>query len=233
MFDLSQLTPYLQSFVQECCDKPVVYEEKGILNIEGFYWWSLVGFFKPDIILESGVSKGRSTEILARAQQFFKIQRHYAFDIDDALKPNNPGPGKHEAYVRAKLSKYKTKYTYQSSIDGFTEIYNSSPMAKIVAIIDGPKADGPFKDVIRTLAKFTNLQAIGSHDCSLDVRTRDNFAKSCKEFVQSKDVIFTTPKTNRVLSFLNSYIITDVIKSVGAKKADILIDKSNYIGFCI
>ena len=181
-----------------------------------------MGFFKPDIILESGVSKGRSTEILARAQLFFNIQHHYAFDVDN----------KHEAHVRQKLKPYQTNYIIQNSIKGFINIQRDNPIAKVVAIIDGPKADAPFKDTIKILAKFKYLQAIGSHDCCPESKTPAVFSKICSGLFPKKNIIFTNPEINTSISLLNSYIEKDIVTKVGEKKSKDLINRSNYIGLC-
>ena len=93
---IAKLKEHKDSFVQECCKNKVPYEPRGILNIEAFYWWSLVGHYKPDIILESGVFLGRSTDILARAQKFFNIPMHYAFDKSD----------EHAKHVKKKLTSF-------------------------------------------------------------------------------------------------------------------------------
>ena len=209
---------YLDSFVEQCCINKIPYIKKGVLNIEAFYWWSLVGYFKPDVILESGVAYGRSTEVLARAQVFFNIPYHYAFDVDP----------KHYKYVSKKIESYKTVYQIKSSVEGFNEIKNSNPKAKVVSIIDGPKSGGAFANVLKSLSKFPNLCAIGCHDCMPTSRIPPVLKSHCKSLFPERHLMFTNKEINRDIQFVNDYICDEM-----GEKRDELLDRSNYVGLCI
>jgi hypothetical protein len=210
---------YLDGFIEHCCqNNRIPYIKKGVLNIEAFYWWSLVGYFKPDIILESGVAYGRSTEVLARAQEFFKIPYHYAFDIDS----------KHYELVSKKLKPYKTIYQIKGSVEGFDEVRHNNPIAKIVSIIDGPKSGGAFAKVLKTLSKFPNLCGFGCHDCMPTSRIPPVLRSYCETLFPERQLIFTNQEMNKDVQFVNDYI-----KGEMGEKQDELLDRSNYVGLCL
>lgn len=229
---LKSLRDFEESFVDCCCKdteitKHVPYERRGILNIEGFYWWSMVGHFRPDIILESGVYLGRSTEVLARAQQFFNIPLYFAFDKD----PTN------EAHVREKIKSYKTTYEIRSSMDGFREVLERYPDASVVAVIDGPKGDKPLTEVIKICSKFKNCRAVMSHDCMPESKIPPVFINACRKYWPNSAVLITNPKMNERLEYLNDFILKDMAttyseKQKGDIKIDELLTRSHYVGLC-
>lgn len=228
MFDLNKLLVHKKSFIENCCTNLVSYEPRGILNIEAFYWWALVGHYKPDIILESGVFMGRSTEILARAQQFFNIPHHYAFDVDVT----------HETYVRDKLKLYKTHYAIQDSFVGFQDIISNNTDKKYVAIIDGPKGKTPLTNLIRLLSGG-NCCAIASHDCMPGSKIPDVFIHACQELLPDSDVVITSPEDNSDIQELNDFImkgITQYHMNIFGRhfqnKINPLLNRSNYVGLC-
>lgn len=208
---------FIPDFIKCCCEgsNRIPYVEKGILNIEAFYWWSLIAFFKPDIILESGVSKGRSTEIIARAQDHYNIPKHYAFDID-----NN-----HEKFVRQKLHSYQTVYSIMDSADGFNEVLIKE-RGTVVVIMDGPKSASGIKSVFKILHKYSDrILAVGCHDCEPGSKVRNAFAANAKKFIKNNDVIFT--EIDHDFDILNSYINKDIAKS---EKLCELFEKSYFVG---
>jgi hypothetical protein len=211
---------YIDSFINQCCktDK-IPYIKKGILNLEAFYWWSLVGHYKPDIILESGVSSGRSSEVLSRAQIYFNVPYYYAFDVSS----------EHHESVRTKLQKYKCIYTIKNSIKGFTDVYNEHPTSSFLVIIDGPKSIGPLSKLLKTISKFDKVLAVGCHDCCENSEIRYLLSEKRKLYFPEKQLVFTSREMNKDISHLNNFIIEDISKRSMAKR-DELLNLSNYIG---
>jgi len=201
----SKLIPFKESFLKECCtpEDIVHYEKKGITNIEGFYWWSLVGLFKPDVIIESGVAFARSTEILARAQQYFKVTAHFAFDKETVCYE----------YSKKKLSRYKTVYEIGDSNNKIEKLCNELVGKKIVLIIDGPKSGEPYKNIIKTLSQFEKLCAVASHDCKPHGKTkitRNSLIASVEAYLPNYGIFFSSPDTNKKLESLNNCILGEI-----------------------
>lgn len=218
---ISKSRDYLGSFISECCSRNLVpYIKKGILNIEAFYWWSMVGYFKPDVILESGVARGRSTEILARAQRFFGIPVHYAFDIDN----------KYEAYVKNRLRGYNTIYQIRDSLDGFKDVLNKHKGDKVVVIIDGPKSESPFAKLIKYASLLSNLCSIGCHDCHPKGKMATIFLSSCSKYLPSKSAVITNEKLNMDIKHLNDCLKECMSKELDDKKQSELFYYSNFVG---
>ena len=210
---------FIPDFVKCCCDgqNRIPYIGKGILNIEAFYWWSLIALFQPNIILESGVSRGRSTEVIARAQKYYNIYKHYAFDPDNT----------HEQFVRQRLVPYQTIYSIEDSITGFEKVLKKNE-GTVVVIIDGPKSSLGIKSIFKVLNKYNDrILAIGCHDCEPKSKVREAFSENVKRFIGNKELIFTEVNTN--LDFLNVYILDD-IKQLGQNKTQKLLQKSYFIG---
>lgn len=228
-------TDFLQfkdSFVKQCCGADLVrYEPRGILNIEAFYWWSLVGYYKPDIILESGVFMGRSTEVLARAQEYFGIPMFFAFDKDP----------KNENYVKNKLQRYKKmNYIIKSSNRGFEDVLATNKDKKYLAILDGPKGEKPLSQLIEILAKYGHCCAIASHDCMPGSKIPPVLMAACGRLFPSARTIITTPTDNIKLVDLNNVLLDDMVKyydkllgKQSKQKIDELLNRSNYVGLCL
>lgn len=228
MLDLNALRDHKDSFIEHCCIKKVPFVPKGILNIEAFYWWALVGHYQPDLILESGVAMGRSTEVLARAQQFFKVKHHYAFDPDHL----------HKELVTKKLEPYNTHYKIQDSFRGFRITLKELKNPRCLVIIDGPKGAKPISQLILSLAT-SKCCAIASHDCMPGSKIPDVFFKACRTAFPQSDVIITSPEMNVGLEDLNSYIVDDVLNAKLQKFGDdaeemtqASLNRSHYVGLC-
>lgn len=219
---IENLLPMLNDFVADCCVKKVHYEPKGVTNIEAFYLWALVGYYKPDIILESGVSRARSTEILAKAQQFFNIPHHYAFDKEDVWYK----------YSSNKLKPYATKYSVENSVDGFKRVLAEHPGSKIVCFMDGPKHGPPYMSLVKMLSKGCDLQCVVSHDCypkGKTVLTKESLEKAHKSYLPNYQLLFTNPDMNVKLNFLNGYIHDEMVEFNKGFMKD---NKFHYIGLC-
>lgn len=229
--ELKELLKFKDSFVQNCCsDNRVKYEPRGILNIEAFYWWSLVGHYKPDIILESGVFMGRSTEVLSRAQKFFQIPQYYAFDKDPT----------HEQHVRKKIAGYDTVYKITGSHGGFESVLSANKGKKYLAIMDGPKGNKPMSQLIDILHKYGNCCALASHDCMPSSKIPALFVSVCKKLFPKGKTVITAPADNMSVADVNNCIVGDMKSYYDGKlgreesaiKVSELLDRSNYVGIC-
>lgn len=220
IFDLLQ--PFVADFQQNCCDGSVPYEDRGITNIEGFYWWATVGLFRPDIILESGVCRGRSTLILAKAQQFFGIPEHLAFDRSD----------EHEVYVRSKLSAYRTRYKIKPSDEAFEAVLAKHPSKRVVAVLDGPKSGPAFERVLRAAFGFEGFCAVLVHDCAEGSGSRPLLSDICEKYAVGYRLVFSGKETNTGISFLNDAIADDVKSSLVGMGKEEKIDLMESVGIC-
>jgi hypothetical protein len=198
---IRRLSPFESVFEEKCA---VPYEDRGITNIEAFIWWSTVGLFRPSLILESGVYKGRSTHVLAKAQETFGVKHHFAFDRSD----------EHEDFVRSKLTGFQTKYKIQGSDEAFLKVLASHPDEKVVVALDGPKSGKPFEDVMRSSFGFKNLCAILVHDCGPDSGTKPLFESCCKLMGSGFEFFVTGNDEIAHLSYLNKSIQTELTKSL-------------------
>jgi hypothetical protein len=217
MKKLAFIKDFIPSFEEQCCKNKIPYSSKGVTNVEACIQWALVGHFKPDVILESGVYQGRSSEILAKAQEYFNIKEHLAFELESV----------YEKEVRKRLEKYKTIYKIQSSIKGFEDYLNKNPEAKVLCIIDGPKTGKPFKKLLKIASRFNNLCAIFSHDCYPKSTTGRTFS-ACKDiWLKDKELIITNPEFTKDMQYLNDYIKPEVNEQI--EKSDTF----NYVGICL
>lgn len=219
---LENLIKHLNSFVSECGNCLVPYEKKGICNIEAFYWWALVGHYKPDMIIESGICRGRSTHVLAKAQLFFDIKEHYAFDKD----------GEHEAYVRNKLTPYKTNYFIQDSQTGISKLLDKNKDKKCLFFIDGPKHGKPYLGLLKTVFKFNGCLAVASHDCYPKSLTRIDFVNYCSVLKQFK-LFMPDDKVNTEISFVNDCLKDDIRRNkITDDEFNKTLFHSNFVGIC-
>lgn len=219
---VKRLDRFSQLFQENCCNGSVPYEDRGITNIEGFIWWATVGLFRPDLILESGVYKGRSTHILAKAQQFFGVSRHLAFDRSS----------EHEAFVRAKLSGFATKYKIQSSDEAFRKVLSAHPRDRTVVALDGPKSGKPFEEVMETAFRFENLCAILVHDCGPESGTRPLFEDCCRRFGSRCEFFVTGDEEIAHLSYLNRSIQTELASSLAGMDRLHKLNVMGCVGVC-
>lgn len=204
---LAAFREHRESFIEACCRDPIPYAPKAISNIEAFYWWSLVGYYKPDVILESGVCRGRSTEVLARAQAFFGVDRHMAFDVDRRF----------ESATRQRLSRYKTEYRIVDAVIGFEQGIREAAGGRVLAVTDGPKYGQPLAKLYGVIAQAEAICAVASHDCYPGSVTLPMFVQAAQEIFKCRHVI-TSPEVNADASDLNDYIADDMEAVLNAKR---------------
>ena len=188
---LSILKSYKKEFLEHCSD--VKYEPRGISNVEGMYLWAAVAHFRPTAILESGVYRGRSTEILARAAEKYNVKTHVAVNI---------APHFYE-YVKKKLSKYpKTKYIISEGSKAIKKIEDENPK-RFMLFIDGPKHGKKYREILK-IAEKMNAVCIVSHDCYPGSATRREFKAHCKKY--QKQYMLLSRNNNKDLQDLNGEI---------------------------
>ncbi len=213
---LKELYKHLDSFKDNCLNFP--YEERGVTNIEAFYWWSLVGAFKPDIIIESGVYKGRSTHFLCQAQKYFNVPTFFAYDRSN----------EHEAYVRNKLKIYDFKYKICDGVNAIEKVCKKYNKSKILFIVDGPKSGEPFKRILRAAFSCPNFCAIGVHDCYEFNSESGQILKEENKY----NLLFTDKEINKSIRDLNSNISDDIVNAMKKMDREYKIDLMECIGIC-
>jgi len=153
----------INSFKKQCAlsikrfeDKvlPLEYIPNGILLWEGFAFCALLDLFRIDMIIESGIAGGRSTEIFAR---YFKGP---IIAIDNAdyyglERFNN---------TKSRLSRYKNVTCLNAdSIFVMPKLISQNPNKSIALFIDGPKGLKAIRLSQRCFA-FPNVKFVGIHD---------------------------------------------------------------------
>ena len=220
---LQNLRVHLNPFVEECCKKPVPFMARGILNIEAFYWWALIGQFKPDIILESGVANGRSTEILSRAKAYYKIPRQIAVEHDaKSLKA-----------TKKRLSGLGIEFIQGDAAKVFDSMVASNPAAMLCVIIDGPKGGSSLDAAIRAVSRAENLMSICMHDCPPQCSQSKDFPAFCAKNLPDWQCLITGPDDNQGLQHLNEYVIADVMAKSDAATVQDVLSRTDYVGICV
>lgn len=163
--ELKFVRDYIGVFKEKC--KSVRFEEKGISNIEALYLWAFIGKHRPDVVFESGVYSGRSTEIIACAVKYYGIKKHIAVDMSDLR----------EEYTRKKMSKYNVEYIIADSSDVLESRNYSNE--RVFYFVDGPKRGKPFVRLFN-LILGTKWVGVICHDCKKGSSTRKTLKKIYK-----------------------------------------------------
>jgi len=142
---------------------PLGYIENGIFLWEGFAFCAMAELFDVDIIIESGIAGGRSTEIWARYfnKPIFAIDDGKVYGVE---KFNE---------TKKRLSKYKNiKFILSDSNKEFLKLIKKYPKRKIGIFIDGPKRMGAQK-LAKKCFKYKNVKFVSIHDeCWKHVKKR-------------------------------------------------------------
>ncbi len=148
---------------------PISYIKNGILLWEGFAFCALLDLFNIDMIIESGIAGGRSTEIFAR---YFKGP---IIAIDNAdyygLKRFNE--------TKLRLSRYQNVSCLNTdSIFAMPKLISQNPNKSIALFIDGPKGLKAIRLSQRCFA-FSNVKFVGIHDqCKDSYHQMDRWEKT-------------------------------------------------------
>lgn len=181
--------------------KGIKHERSAMRNVEGLMLWSLTKHYKPEIFLESGVYRARSSEMICIAAQRFGVSQVYSFEVDKQW----------EKYVRKKMSKYSNwNYFIESGDIGFEAVCNSWNGHPIAASIDGPKFGQPLENCIKTLSLSPELKFVLIHDITPKSKTRRITQEAYTRFFDPKKFGFfdcdqyTIPLT--IVQNVNQYI---------------------------
>lgn len=159
----------------------VIAEPKGILNIEALFLWVITKICKPSIIFESGVYKGRSTEILSLCASEFGAEKVLSYDISSQWKQ----------YCIEKFKRYNNIiYENRSSIEASLELESDK---KIFCFLDGPKYGDNLLNLMKNL-KTKQVEAILCHDCIEGCKTRKTFEIGYKYYKKDYNLIFLNNK---------------------------------------
>lgn len=150
------------------------YEKRGILNSELLLACSIMDIYDPEIILESGVARGHSTEVFAR---FFPEKKIIAFEKAD---------DEDAKYGKDRVSRYgNVNYQYGdvfSLVPKFTK-------QRFVAVIDGPKGLDAIK-LARLFYKNDRCLAIMIHDFHSNAEERADLERAFPNVFYSDDPEF-------------------------------------------
>ncbi len=185
----------------------IPYELKGVSNFEGLCLWSLIKHYKPQVVIESGVARGRSTNLLCIMCNQFGVEHMYAFD-----KSND-----HESYVRQKLKNFSNlTYEIGDSSEKIKSLSSSIKSKRVLAFVDGPKSGEAYADVMKSLANL-ELVAVVGHDCYAGGPTRLSFDHAFRQrFSLNYDLIFTDSSFCKDKS-VNASILDQVKQSMPEK----------------
>jgi len=150
-----------QDFWDNC--KDVEFENKGISNIEAFYLWALIGHFRSEVVFESEIYRGRSTEIIARACKYYGVDKHIAVDTSNLQ----------EEYARKKLEPYDIEYVIMDSTE---RLQKENPTRPTFYFVDGPKSGEPLCRLVDQIMA-TNWKGVVFHDCKPGGTTRKTLKK--------------------------------------------------------
>lgn len=191
---------HVDSFVRCCIKEPLKYTPGSVTNVEGFYWWSLISEYRPELIFESGIGQGRSTEILSRAAREFGVKTHLAFDIDSSSVKNGQQRTAHPSLC-----------VHLSSLKAVKECRKQIYNMRCVVIVDGPKKAAPICSLVSALNETVSLQAVGCHDCRPGSPSRLGMMLSHKR-IPRMNLLFTMMNT---FDYLNSSIVQDIKRTHG------------------
>jgi len=148
------LRKHLAAFKTSGCLN-IPYYAHGISNIEAFYWWAMVAEYKPDVVLESGVCQGRSTDVLANAVKTFRVPYHIAIDqYDDTF-----------CAIRNRLGDSAPEFYCGDSQEVVGRLTPKLKDLRVLVFVDGPKG-GIAADALYGRFKPLNVVGVAVHDCS-------------------------------------------------------------------
>jgi hypothetical protein len=189
--------------------RDIQWEDHSISNVEAYYWWALIAKYKPDVVLESGICKGRSTHIIAEACKFYNIPYHIALE-----KSHD-----HEKYIHEKFADYDIEFHYGRSSDAVVKsIAPKISKYRTLLIVDGPKE---YKQSMRLYqsCKHLNIVGIGVHDCSSAGGCQKALADARSKYWPRAAMSVTHRKTNAGLYQFNEPIQSDLDAAYEVSKA--------------
>lgn len=166
-------TPYVEEFKNAITNTWLT--PRGIIFSEGFALCSLIKHFDVDLMIESGVAYGGSTEMMAQ----FTNKPIMAIDTFATYSDSYE-------YANRRMSKYDNVILIQGdSYEKIPEILRSFKDNKIGLFIDGPKGIEAVELAHRIYFEDDRIKFI----CIHDIKYRSSEAVRCK--LVFNDVIFT------------------------------------------
>jgi len=179
------LEPYLDKFKEKVL--PIDYHRRGILPSEGFVVCALCDLYNIDILIESGIANGMSTEIFAK----YGVPK--VIGVERAIKPKEV---EMFAGTKKRLAKHKNITLIKgNSLEVIPQLLSENSSSRIALVIDGPK-DTAACNLLRDCMKDNNNIVLGI--------IHDQKTKQMKKFF--KDTIFTDDKALRDFDFLDKGI---------------------------
>ena len=162
--------------IKKQCEKSIInfenkvgdleYIPNGILLWEGFAFCTMIDLFNIDVIIESGIAGGRSTEIFGR----YCDQQIYAMDNVQVYKE------KRFNETAQRLAKYENITCIKG--DAFfkiIELIKKNKASKIALFIDGPKGIRAIT-LAKKCCKYPNVKFVGIHDqCKTNYHQMDTW----------------------------------------------------------
>jgi hypothetical protein len=139
---------------------PIPYVANGILVSEGLAFCAACDLCKVDLIIESGVAGGRSTEIWA------KYSNWPILAVDHCKLYGQP----RMTDTKLRLARHRNIAFHEGdSWDVIPELLSKHQRHKVGLFIDGPKGKEAIALAEKCLAKFSPVKIVGIHDMCLDL----------------------------------------------------------------
>lgn len=178
----------------------IKWEQHSISNVEAYYWWALIAKYKPDVVIESGICKGRSTDVISRACDFYNIPFHIALELSN----------QHQAYIEEKFSYRNIQFHYgKHSDEALKGLTDSLKGYRCLLIVDGPKEYDQSMHLYKVASKL-DLVAIGVHDCSEAGKCYQAIKDARSKYWKRADLFQTNNILNDGLFKYNSFIAKDL-----------------------
>ena len=137
---------------------PIAYRERGILPSEGLAFCAMLDMYEIDILIESGMAFGFSTEIWAK----YFSGPIYTFDTAAYGKRNYLA-------TKIRLLRYRNVTTkLGKSSDGISTIADENKGKRVALFIDGPKDKKALQLAREKMERHRNIIFVGIHDVDRD-----------------------------------------------------------------
>ena len=178
------------------------WEPHSISNVEAYYIFALIKKYRPDVIIESGICKGRSTHVIAEACKLYKIPFHICLEYSR----------EHEEYIRDKFKDYNIEFHYgQKSDIAMENIIPKIRKYRTLAFVDGPKRYDQSMDLYKQLKRL-NTVGVYCHDCSDAGGCYKALSDARTKYWPRAELLKTNKKTNVGLDRFNEPI-SDELKN--------------------
>lgn len=174
------------TYLKHCKDIPYIY--KGMSNVEGVYLWHMIDKLKPNVIFESGIGHGRSTEVLLKAKKQYGVKRYISVDIE----------------------KERVKWAEARGVESYCgdahKIYHKILRRKkrVFCCVDGPKGG---HSMVKLLNSMERSKCIGmfTHDAVRGSKVYKTIKRNTKKM--SCDLVM--PDINKEIRYVNDEYIKE------------------------